>query len=159
MSHPPSHTPSIRIYGSSASQQNGSTSDSAKSSPFPSNPLSSSSAIPMPIRNYSSRDTVPPPLPPPRILKELNEGQDPGWQWANGKVNRESGNVGSIIQSCPIKPGSSPPEDALVESRTEDALENGYAPGSRPPISLSLPLHGRHKAIEHSQTQRPVLPR
>jgi hypothetical protein len=159
MSHPPSHTPSIRIYGSSASQQNGSTSDSAKSSPFPSNPLSSSPAIPMPIRSYSSRDTVPPPLPPPRILKELNEGQDPGWQWANGKVNRESGNVGSITQSSPIKPGSSPSEHLPIESRTEDVSQNVYAPGPRPPISLSLPLHGRYKATEHNQTQRPVLPR
>jgi hypothetical protein len=121
--------------------------------------LSSSPAIPMPIRNYSPRNAVPPPLPPPRILKELNSGHDLGWQWANGKINRDSSDIGSIPLSSPIRSGAGSLKEVLVESRPEDVSENAYATGSRPPFSLSLPLHGKEKVTDQSQTQRPVLPR
>ncbi|KAF2004932.1 hypothetical protein P154DRAFT_425566 [Amniculicola lignicola CBS 123094] len=30
-----------------------------------------------------AREAVPPPLPPPRYIGELSDGQDPGWQWGN----------------------------------------------------------------------------
>ncbi|KAF2085917.1 hypothetical protein K490DRAFT_45577 [Saccharata proteae CBS 121410] len=87
-------TPSIRIYDSGA--------HSARYAiPRRSSSYASSTTVPMAIPN--ARDSEPPPLPPPRHISALSEGQDPGWQWGNGPNGSSFGKnaFGSI------KPGSS----------------------------------------------------
>ncbi|KAF1983015.1 hypothetical protein K402DRAFT_339266 [Aulographum hederae CBS 113979] len=51
----------------------------------------------------NAREAPPPPLPPPRYINELNNGHDPGWQWAN---NQTSDTVNTLFGSN-VKPGSS----------------------------------------------------
>jgi hypothetical protein len=76
MSHLPSLPPSIRINGSSATQQN----DVSR------RPISSSPTMPMPIRNASRESFVPPPaLPPPRFVPGLY-AEDMSPQHVNGRA-------------------------------------------------------------------------
>lgn len=56
----------------------------------------------LPIPNGRPEE-APPPLPPPRIIDDLANGQDQGWKWGN----RESENERSRPALAPIKPGSS----------------------------------------------------
>jgi len=50
----------------------------------PSHPLLP--AIPMAIPNPNAREDPPPPLPPPRYINGLTNGQDPGWRWSNDNL-------------------------------------------------------------------------
>jgi hypothetical protein len=124
MSNPTPFTPSIRIYGTSAAQQEGYNMDAAKHSSHSSIPSPLSPAVPMPIRNNASRGAVPPPLPPPRIIEELNKGQDPGWQWANGKIRRDSDHREDTRYGSAIKPGSSLLGESKFGSRFSDMSNN-----------------------------------
>ena len=94
MSHATS-TPSIRIYDSGPVH-------SRYSLPRRSSYVSAP-GIPMAIPN--ARESPPPPLPPPRYIGELSEGQDPGWQWGNSNNSSSAGFGRSSFVS--IKPGSS----------------------------------------------------
>lgn len=53
----------------------------------------------------NAREVPPPPLPPPRYIGDLNEGQDPGWQWGNTNSPNCAGFGRSSFGS--VKPGSS----------------------------------------------------
>src|ERR1700761_8530208 len=159
MSLPTSLTPSIRIYGTSAAQQYGQGSDPAKPLLHSSTPSPSSPAVPMPIRGNVTRDIVPPPLPPPRIIEELNKGQDPGWQWANGKVGRDLDRIEYARSSSSVKPGSSLLRDSSSRSTASDLLESRVAPEANAPISLSLPSQKRPNASDDDHSARPGLPR
>ncbi|KAH7125346.1 hypothetical protein B0J11DRAFT_434070 [Dendryphion nanum] len=85
---PAASTPSIRIYDSAPVHRYPIPHHRRPSFPSPSGAM----AIPR------AREDVPPPLPPPRHLNGLSEGQDPGWQW---------GNTGFGGPRIPIKEGSS----------------------------------------------------
>lgn len=52
-----------------------------------------------------AREEVPPPLPPPRHIDNLNAGQDPGWQWGHTNSPRDTGFGGNRLAS--VRPGSS----------------------------------------------------
>ncbi|CAO2658452.1 Nn.00g061750.m01.CDS01 [Neocucurbitaria sp. VM-36] len=54
-----------------------------------------------------AREEVPPPLPPPRPIKDLrsSQGQDPGWQWGNTNSPRDTGFGGNRLAN--VRPGSS----------------------------------------------------
>jgi len=62
--------------------------------------VSSSGA--MAIRSVND-NSVPPPLPPPRHIADLEHGHDQGWKWGN---RSEEGELGQNILA-PIKPNSS----------------------------------------------------
>ncbi|KAF2709306.1 hypothetical protein K504DRAFT_476657 [Pleomassaria siparia CBS 279.74] len=51
-----------------------------------------------------AREEAPPPLPPPRYIGELRQGQDPGWQWGNN--NSPNDGFGGTRMAT-VKPGSS----------------------------------------------------
>ncbi|KAF2462528.1 uncharacterized protein BDR25DRAFT_133071 [Lindgomyces ingoldianus] len=87
---PASSTPSIRIYDSASLHRYPLPHHRRPSFPTPSGAM----AIPR------AREEVPPPLPPPRYIGELSEGQDPGWQWGNS-------NDAGFGRRVEIKPGSS----------------------------------------------------
>ncbi|KAF2809553.1 uncharacterized protein BDZ99DRAFT_417544 [Mytilinidion resinicola] len=92
MSHATS-TPSIRVY------------DSAPHHNRYSLPRRSSYAAPgVPMAIPNARESPPPPLPPPRYIGELAEGQDPGWQWGN---THSPNGAGFGRSSASVKPGSS----------------------------------------------------
>jgi hypothetical protein len=104
-------TPRIRVY------ESGSSLRSSLSIPRPPPQSRPSEAMPIPrVRD----DNVPPPLPPPRYIGELSEGQDVGWKWGNANNTHFGG----------VKPGSSllgglpscPPSRSL-ESRSPDSFD------------------------------------
>jgi hypothetical protein len=57
-------------------------------SPEVSIPYSKSAAVSIP--NQSREPYVPPPLPPPRFLQDIEAGRDPGYVYANSIVNGDS---------------------------------------------------------------------
>lgn len=93
MSHT-SPAPTIRVFGS-APHLDYRPHNSQHSLFNPSN------AIPMAIPN--AREAPPPPLPPPRYIGSLEEGQDPGWRYGNSR--RNGMNTNGPYTS--VKPGSS----------------------------------------------------
>ncbi|KAF1839293.1 hypothetical protein BDW02DRAFT_594036 [Decorospora gaudefroyi] len=52
-----------------------------------------------------AHDDVPPPLPPPRHIEELQNGQDAGWRWGNTNSPRDTGFGGNRLAT--VRPGSS----------------------------------------------------
>ncbi|KAJ4352680.1 hypothetical protein N0V95_004064 [Ascochyta clinopodiicola] len=54
----------------------------------------------------SAREQVPPPLPPPRHIEDLQAGHaDPGWQWGNTTNPKQNGFGGNRLAT--VRPGSS----------------------------------------------------
>lgn len=157
MAQPISLTPSIRLNGSSGTQHEA---ISIPPRPSPHISLSTSPAMPMPIRT-NLRDDVPPPLPPPRHLEELKRGQDPGWQWANGKISQSSSlsqsrNYNVDSETTSIKPGSSLLGQSRFGSRIGNMSDIRDAAPSRAPLSLSLPAQ---QDRNDDRASRPSLPR
>jgi hypothetical protein len=90
-----SPTPSIRVFGSGPRHYDPKSDPRRPSASHPPTaPLSM--AIP------NTRETAPPPLPPPRHIPELNDGHDSGWRWANGRSNSDA-----AAHFQQVKPGSS----------------------------------------------------
>ncbi|KAK7532430.1 uncharacterized protein J3D65DRAFT_105893 [Phyllosticta citribraziliensis] len=149
MSHATS-TPAIRIYDSGAHH-------SHFTIPRRSSSYATPTAIPMAIPN--ARDSPPPPLPPPRHITELSEGQDPGWQWGNGPNSLSFGknSFGSV------KPGSSLLGGQV--KRTQPSFDEGdYGTAARRGSSLSTVKPqdtdmGTDSQSHHSDDDRPDLPR
>jgi hypothetical protein len=156
MSHATS-PPSIRIYDSGPSLH------SRYALPRRSPPsYGTPSAIPMAIPN--ARESPPPPLPPPRYINELNDGQDAGWQWANsihtGSYSRQtyphikegSSLLGfSIGKSQPVRSDSDSSEDR------SDHAPSGRDNSHSPPKRIQDDLASEQSDKEHGPV-RPTLP-
>ncbi|KAK3706753.1 hypothetical protein LTR37_012598 [Vermiconidia calcicola] len=67
----------------------------------PTYPPYSAAASPIPMAISRTRESAPPPLPPPTYIPEIAAGQDPGWQWGNDPSGADFGRPASV------KPGSS----------------------------------------------------
>ncbi|KAF2269291.1 hypothetical protein CC78DRAFT_540322 [Lojkania enalia] len=100
-----------------------------------------------------AREEVPPPLPPPRYIGELSEGQDPGWQWGNIHNPRGTG-------SGEVKPGSSLLGGATRAHERDSSGDNnngerGFAFARREPSSSrSLDDMSSADSLEHSDEDR-----
>ncbi|KAF2013798.1 hypothetical protein BU24DRAFT_349564 [Aaosphaeria arxii CBS 175.79] len=119
---PTSSTPSIRIYDSGPLHLHPLAHHHRSSLPSYS---TSSAAMAIP----RAREEVPPPLPPPRYIDDLNEGQDPGWKWGNR-------NNSSIGGSASVKDGSSLRGGASVGITAHRARELSI---SRSPDDMGSP--------------------
>lgn len=114
-----SSTPSIRVYESHRYPL-----------PHHRRPSIPSSAVAMAIPR--AREEVPPPLPPPRHIEDLRNGQDPGWQWGNPNSPRENGFGGNRIAA--VRPGSSLYGASASQPRPRDSSadyifkNNGHDP-------------------------------
>lgn len=100
------------------------------------------SGIPSMSAPNPSRDGIPPPLPPPRHIDDLNKGQDLGWQWANG------------IRPDPSHPDHLP-YGASIDNRVEQLrpITENQRPNNF--YSQSLPAHstGHIPSIERSESR------
>ena len=119
----PTQTPAIRVFGSGPRRENGRNDLSASNSSLVAQTVSP--AIPMPIPN--SRESVPPPLPPPRHLVELSRGRDPGWQWANFLHHNASNSSlrqpdSSAFSASSVKTSRDEPASPFAYSRRTSSL-------------------------------------
>ncbi|KAF2184296.1 hypothetical protein K469DRAFT_579571 [Zopfia rhizophila CBS 207.26] len=156
MSHATS-TPSIRIYDSGSLHNRFALPHHRRPSyPTPSGAM----AIPR------AREEVPPPLPPPRYIGELSEGQDPGWQWGNTNSPNDTGFGGSRLAT--VKPGSSllgggTGREAQQRDRSGNNGErSGYGLLGRERSSLSTASFDTDmstESLEHSDEDRNGLSR
>jgi hypothetical protein len=77
---------------------------------------------PAPMTIPHSRPTeAPPPLPPPRIIPDLNNGHDPGWSWGNSMRDEGFGKLAPIKQNSSLNGGYWRPHTEA--SRDEEAME------------------------------------
>lgn len=98
----------------------------------------------------------PPPLPPPRYIGELSEGQDPGWQWGN--TNSSSDGFGGTRMAT-VKPGSSLLGGAASgQARARDnSADSGAFRGRQPSTSRSLDDMSSADSDEDRGKPRPSL--
>jgi hypothetical protein len=147
----PAQTPVIRVHSSGPQQQQHAPEPNPLSLPSPISTASSahslSPALPMAIPNH--RDGVPPPLPPPRIIDELNKGKDPGWQWANGVIRPDHSHNSSQRYGAP--PGR---PETLRSISDFPHLQNPFT-------SQSLPAHssGRIPSLDRPDSRDEDYPR
>lgn len=83
-------------------------------------------------------DIAPPPLPPPKFIKDLDVGNDTGWKWGNSELERDVGRPAL----APIKQGSS--------------LFGGYHSGSIGQNTRSNWRDNRYDNITNGQRERAV---
>ena len=91
---------------------------------------------PMPIPSLKGA-SPPPPLPPPRQIEGLDQGQDPGWHFANRRGDKEdtTGGLGSVKAGSSLLGGarSSFGKQYPVLQKPVDLK----GPGSSPSASLA----------------------
>jgi hypothetical protein len=158
----PAQTPTIRIHSSGPQQQHA-PEPSSLSLPSPissaSSALSISPSLPMAIPN--SRDGVPPPLPPPRHIDELNKGKDPGWQWANGVIRPDPSHNNNNNNNN-LRYGALPPSrpEALRSISDYQHLNNPFTSQSLPAHSPArIPSLDRPDSRDDDHHPRPNLAR
>jgi hypothetical protein len=106
--HVPDSNPSDRFRTSSRSML-----PSTLSSP-------SSPSVPMPIPNM--REPIPPPLPPPKHIADIeggNNGPDIAWQWGNSRMGNEW--RGSVVTPGSSIYGSLASGTSMASERSEPA--------------------------------------
>ncbi|KAL6714876.1 hypothetical protein ACLMJK_007136 [Lecanora helva] len=86
--------PSVRVHDHS----NGSHGRKHSTSRPAGVPFSSRSPGPVAIPN-TRLELAPPPLPPPRVIEDLDAGSDPGWAWGNSASGKPGKLGGSIASS------------------------------------------------------------
>jgi hypothetical protein len=145
-----SSTPSIRIYDSHRIPL-----------PHHRRPSIPSPAVAMAIPR--AREDVPPPLPPPRHIGNLQSGQDPGWQWGNTNSPRDTGFGGNRLAT--VRPGSSLYGGAggSHPRPREPSVDYMFSHGREPSVSrsaddMSSEHSGEHNSDEdRSSNSRPSL--
>ncbi|KAH7058585.1 hypothetical protein B0J12DRAFT_367492 [Macrophomina phaseolina] len=142
-------TPSIRIYDSGAHH-------SHFAIPRRSSSYASPTAIPMAIPN--ARDSPPPPLPPPRYISELSDGQDPGWQWGNGPNSSSFGKnaFGSVKPGSSLLGGQVKRDQSVEEGERGSWARRGSSLSTVKPQDTDM---AADSLSHHSDEDRPDLPR
>jgi hypothetical protein len=104
-----------------------------------------------------AREAPPPPLPPPRHIDGLYNGQDPGWKYGNGRQHDANANG----QYASVKPGSSLLGGGVGDQEYGDHYD--YRDSRRGSImSLTIPIDPEMQGadgLEHSDDDRNSLPR
>jgi hypothetical protein len=146
-----SPTPSILVFGSGSRHYDPNSDPRRPSAPHP-------PTAPLPMAKPNTRETAPPPLPPPRHIPELNDGHDSGWRWANHRSNSDAATHFQLVKPGSSLLGGSSQRPALSRAHSEQFRKEG----PREPSVISIPARLETDMREHGDEDwqnRPSLAR